>query len=340
MMSQSLEDLVRAAQHEQAERAVDPQRVLAALPQRRARVVRRRRLVLALAAAAVVAVLAPVLALRPGPPPQPPSVTPSPVPSVTGPQSRFVPLEFSPGWLPAGYAEYYRSIRPREGLIRVWGSAPPPSPLLIDDVPRRLSMTVAAAGESEVTRDESDETVEINGSSGGYRTDGPPGVYWQTGGFTIEIRADQPGITRDTMLRIARSVRSDPAGTELPMVVGIPAGQVSVAQSVTGVSPGEWLAVTDLGEEDPFGSAVASGTSVSVGTVTPAPAGGTSLRVGGRPARHLYAEVPEGGHYLVVELGGGLRLTVFSLDLDRPAMVALAEAAGAPNPTALTWIGR
>jgi hypothetical protein len=114
---------------------------------------------------------------------------------------------------------------------------------------------------------------------------------------------------------------------------------VSVAQSVTGVSPGEWLAVTDLGEEDPFGSAVASGTSVSVGTVTPAPAGGTSLRVGGRPARHLYAEVPEGGHYLVVELGGGLRLTVFSLDLDRPAMVALAEAAGAPNPTAFRWIG-
>jgi hypothetical protein len=339
MMSQSLEDLVRAAQQQQAERAVDPQRVLDALPQCRARVVRRRRLVLAVAAAAVIAVLAPMLALRPGAAPQPPSVIPSPVPSVTGPESRFVPLEFSPGWLPAGYAEYHRSIRPAEGLIRVWGSAPPPSPLLIDVVPRRLSMTVAATADAEVTPQESDETVDINGSSGRYRSDGPPGVYWQTGGFTIEIRADRPGLTRDTMLRIARSVRPDPAGTELPMVVGIPAGQVSVAQSVTGVSPGEWLAVNDLGEEDPFGSAVASGTSVSIGTVTPAPAGGTSLRVGGRPARHLYAQVPEGGHYLVVELGGGLRLTVFSLDLGRPAMIALAEGAGAPNPTALSWIG-
>jgi hypothetical protein len=79
--------------------------------------------------------------------------------------------------------------------------------------------------------------------------------------------------------------------------------------------------------------------SVHVGTVTQAPAGGAALHVAGRPARYQYAEVPEAGHYLVVDLGGGLLLTVFSMDLDQSAIVALAEAAEPPNPGAAGWIG-
>lgn len=336
-MNQSLEDLVRAAQQEQAERAVDPQRVLAALPQRRAQVVRRRRLVLAVAAVAVAAVVAvPIVMLRQGPAPQPPSVTPGP--SVSAADTRFVLLEFSPAWLPPGYAEYYRTIRPSEGITRIWGSATPKSPLLIDDLPGRLSMTVVATEDAQLSEEAGGETVDINGIRGVYRAEGFPGVSWPVGASTIEIRSAEPVLARDTMLRIARSVRPDPAGMELPFAVPLPAGQVIAAQSVSGVSPGNWHAVTDLGEQDPGGDISASGTSISVGTVTQAPAGGATLRVAGQPARYLYAEVPEAGHYLVVELGGGLLLTVFSMDLDQPAIVALAESAGPPNPRAVGWI--
>jgi len=337
-MSQSIEDLVRAAQHQQAERAADPRRILAALPQRRVQVVRRRRLVLAVAAAAVAVVAAvPVFALREGPAPQPPSVTPSPSVSAVG--TGFPPLRFSPGWLPTGYAEYYRTVRPSAGLTRIWASAAPKSPLLLDDVPGRLSMNVVATPDAEVTRDEGDEAVDINGIGGAYRTDGPPGVYWEVDGFTIEIRADQPGLSKDTVLRMARSVRPDPAGTEMPFEMRVPAGRVVAAQSVQGGSPGSWLAVTDLGEQDPGGDVSASGTSISVGTVTSAPGGGTTLRVAGHSARYLYSEIPEAGHYLVVDLGGGLLLTVVSPELDQPAIVALAEAVGMPGPPAVAWIG-
>ncbi|MFI7545867.1 hypothetical protein [Actinoplanes sp. NPDC049599] len=337
-MSRSIEDLVRAAQHEQAERAVDPRRILAALPQRRVRAVRRRRLALTLAAAAVVAVAAvPAFVLRDGPAPQPPSVTPNP--SVSAVDTRLVPLEFSPGWLPPGYAEYYRTVRPGAGLTRMWASAAPKSPLLMDDAPDRLVMTVVATADAEVTRDEGDQPVDINGISGSYRPAGQPGVYWQAGAVTIEIRTDEPGLPQATLLRIARSVRPDPAALRLPFTVRPPADRVVASQTVKGVSPGEWLAVTDFGELDPFGDIVASGTSISIGTVTPAPSGGTSLRVAGHPARYRYSELPEPGNYLIVDLGNGLQLTVYSMELDRPAIVALAESAGSPEPGAAAWTG-
>jgi hypothetical protein len=164
-------------------------------------------------------------------------------------------------------------------------------------------------------------------------------VIWQLGGSTIEIRAVDPGMARDTMLRIARSVRPDPATMEMVFAVRVPAGQVIAARTVAGISAGKWLATTDLGEEDPSGDVVASGASVGVGTVTRAPAGGTTLRVAGHPARYLYSEVPEAGHYLVVDLGGGLKLTAFSPDLDQPAIVALAEAVDPPNLGTVAWIG-
>lgn len=64
------------------------------------------------------------------------------------------------------------------------------------------------------------------------------------------------------------------------------------------------------------------------------------LRVAGHSARYLYSAVPEAGHYLVADLGGGQRLTVLSPELDQPAIVALAEAVGMPGSPAVEWIGR
>lgn len=338
-MSQSLEDLIRAAQHQQAERAVHPQRVLAALPQRRARAARRQRLVLAVTAAAVAAVVAvPVFALRQGAAaPQPPSATPGPrvSPAVTG----LVPLKYSPGWLPAGYAEYHRTARSPARVIRAWSAAPPrPGPglnyhLLLTGT---LWMTVGAT--EDEPKATAGETVDINGVSGRYSGGDSPGVTWQLGGFTIDIGTEGPVLSRDTMLRIARSVRPDPTAMELPLTVRLPAGTAITDQSVEGVSAGEWFARTELGEPG-TGRMVFSGTWIGVGTLTRAPAGGTALRVAGHPARYVPPKAPEAAHFLVLDLGDGLKLTVASLHLDQPAMVALAEAADTPNPGVTGWIG-
>ena len=337
-MSQSLEDLVRSVQHEQAERAVDPRRVLAALPQLRVRAVRRRRLILAGVAAVVAAVVAvPVFALRQGPAPQPPSATPGP--SVSPALSQLVPLKYSPGWLPAGYTEYQRVTRPPALLFRTWGTAPSKSPL-ISQPAGRLSMSVAAAEDSDATKGTGGETVDINGVSGVYRTEEAPRVSWRIGGTSIVLSTPETSLSRDTLLRIARSVRPDPAAMEPPLAVRVPAGQSVVGQFVAGFSAGGWLATTTLGELTPSGRLAVLGASISVGTMTRAPAGGTALRVAGHPARYVRNKHSATGHYLVVDLGGSLNLTVHSEDLDRPAIVALAESAGTPNPGAIAWIGR
>jgi hypothetical protein len=335
-MSQSLEDLVRAVQHEQAERAVDPRRVLAALPQRRVRAVRRRRLVLAGVAAAVAAVVAvPVFALRQGPAPQPPSATPGP--SVSPAPGQLVPLKYSPGWLPAGYAEYSRTIRPPGSLNRAWAAAPPTSPVRLSELTGILSMTVGGA--ADATEDASGETVDINGVRGVYRAEEPSRVTWQLDGTRISIGMLKPLLPKDTLLRIARSVRPDPAAMELPLTMRVPAGQSIAGQSMTGVSAGEWLATTTLGELTPSGGLAELGATISVGTMTRASAGGTALRVAGHPARYVRNTASRTGHFLVVDLDGGLKLTVYSEDLDQPALVALAEAVNPPNPGAVAWIG-
>jgi hypothetical protein len=106
-----------------------------------------------------------------------------------------------------------------------------------------------------------------------------------------------------------------------------------------GFSAGGWLATTSLGELAPDGRLAVLGPSISVGTMTRAPGGGTVLRVAGHPARYVRNKASATGHYLVVDLGGGLDLTVYSDELDQPAIVALAEAVDPPNLGTVAWIG-
>jgi len=296
------------------------------------RAIRRRRLVLAATAAAVVAVVAvPVFALRQDPAPQPPSVSPA--------LNQLVPLKYSPGWLPAGYAEYNRVTRPPARLTRAWAAAPPKSPVRISELTGILSMTVRGAEDEDATEDASGETVDINGVRGVYRAEEPSSVTWQLGGTRISIGSIAPLLSRDTLLRIARSVRPDPAVMEWPLTTRVPAGQSIVGQSVTGGSAGQWLASATFGELTPSGRLAVLGASIDVGTMTRAPAGGTALRVAGHPARFVLSKASRTGRYLVVDLGGGLKLTVYSDKLGQPAIVALAEAVGPPKPGGAAWIG-
>lgn len=337
-MSQSLEDLIRAAQHQQAERAVHPQRVLAALPQRRARAARRQRLVLAVTAAAVAAVVAvPVFALRQGAAaPQPPSATPGP--RVSPALNQPVPLKYSPGWLPAGYAEYGRGIRQPASLSRLWAAAPPKSPVSTSDLTGTLSMTVGGAANATEAAG-GGETVDINGVRGVYRAEEPSRVTWQLDGTRISIGMLKPLLPKDTLLRIARSVRPDPAVMEWPLTMRVPDGQSIAGRSVAGVSAGQWLASTTLGELNPRGGLKVLGPSIDVGTMTRAPAGGTKLTVAGHPARYVRNNASRTGRYLVVDLDGGLKLTVYMQEPDQSAMVALAEAVDPPKPGGAAWIG-
>ncbi|MET0496316.1 MAG: hypothetical protein ABW000_24580 [Actinoplanes sp.] len=332
-MSQSIEDLVRAAQQEQADRAVDPQRILAALPQRRAQVVRRRRFTLAVAAVAVAAVAAvPVIALRGGPAPIPPSVTPTPSsPSEPAPApNTYVPLRYKPTWLPVGYQEYYRNSR-LEGSSRVWYRDAPTGPLDHDGPMFFLNVDLEAPETATGA-----QPVDIDGVRGTYLPEGHM-ITWPGGGFALTVGALNQTPSKATLLRIARSVRLDTEVFRIPFrAPEPPPGLTQVDYNVSGVNPEGWVGEIVFGD-DPQG--IVGDVSITMGTATRAPQGGTNLRVAGRPARYVKAPSPRENYFLVVELGAGRLLTVSSSLLSQAEMIKLAEGTGPVTAAALPWIG-
>jgi len=335
-MSTSIEDLVRAAQQEQANRAVHPQRILAALPQRRAQLARRRRLTVVVAAAAVVAVLAiPVVTLAnrgAGPVPQPavsPTVSVSPSAAAQAPPT---PLRFKPTWLPEGYAEYRRGSIQEVTLSRLWMPDRPDSALLGESPILFLNVTPDAGGEAQ--SDAGEEQVDVNGTAGVYLP-AEHIVSWRVGQVGLSVGTAQLSLSKSTLLRVARSVRPDTAALELPFrLPALPGDMKIFARSVSGSAPDHWLAELSLTSttNDPQSS-----VTISVGTVTEAPKGGVKLTVAGRPAR--YVKSPRAGYYLVVNLGAGRQTTVLGIGLDKAAMITLAEGVRLVETPDLGWIG-
>ena len=135
-MNGTMDDLLRQALQRQAERAVDPARVRAALPARAARRARRRygSLAVGLTAAAALAVFAvPVLGLddaRSGDPAASP--VPADTPSTSAAAAPLTPdsvaLRYRPTWLPSGLRERARTVplgpgNAYDGPVRTWKRA-------------------------------------------------------------------------------------------------------------------------------------------------------------------------------------------------------------------------
>jgi hypothetical protein len=334
-MSTSIEDLVRAVQQEQAGRAVDPQRILATLPQRRARIVRRRNLRLAAIAIAVVAVAAiPVVVTidRTRPPDSPAMPTK-------------MLLGLGPSWLPMGLRECVRASQP-DVTTRSWarstGMGPTGSLMVIGE----LSMSVLSAGRGSALLT-GGQAVDVNGASGVFRPGKEASLAWQRNGSTVvELKTTHLlPLGKDDLLRIARSVGPDRrAVLELPFRPPAASGLRFTSESVSGTTPTNWVGQAQL---------TAPGTSstidlkrggrwaaVSYGSAIIRTPVGIPLTVNGRPALYNKAGEPPDTYSLDVDLGGGRKLEIAASGLSQAEMVALAEATRLlPDPD-FGWIGR
>ncbi|GAA2849706.1 hypothetical protein Acy02nite_00270 [Actinoplanes cyaneus] len=362
-----IEDLVRTAQERQADRAVPAERLLAALPQRAAGARRRRQfgvLGAAMAAAAVVvAVTVPVVALR-GSVPEPavvadaPSLSPGVLVTPTGAaQLGMIAIRYGPAWIPSGFSESIRqadSAGPSgQSLTRVWkkqaGAGDPWS-----------GASIALTIRTEVvdparTLDTSGQKVDINGAEGWFspsRGDGKAALAWVAGYDTVlMISTSHVEVIAADLLRMARSVGPALALTSVPVLLGwLPDGWETGGVTISGPSAAAWRYEITAGRS-PVASpgpeksvADSSSVSVVVGTVTEAPAGGEKLTVRGRPARHP-VRTDAAGHgltYLVVDLGQGRVMTLTGEGITLGDLTRIAEQAALPpigfTPKDLGWL--
>lgn len=350
-MNTRIEDLIRQAQAQQAERAAAPDRIRGALPARAARVARRRRhgtLVAAVGAAAVaVAITVPVVALRDSAgggisPAAPPTASADRVPTAV-PVIPVTSLRYRPTWLPAGLAERNRmaSFPARDGqfhgALRSWTRNP--VGLVGEPKGGRLELQVSEAPPvGKPVEDAGGKPVDVNGVRGYYHgADGKSYVTWPAeAGIQLSISQHGLALSERDLLRVARSVRPDPAQLSSPLRFGsLPNGLAMSMLEVFGDSPTSWLARvsgeqmlgTPAGElaipVKPGAAGVGEGagarakpagppTTTATAAVPPAPGGAkaTQLPPGkskeNSQVRHLSVAVgtsttaPDGGDSLVV----------------------------------------
>ncbi len=315
----------------------------------------------ALAVVAVVATASAILAQQPadvgplevGQPGQ--STTPSAPPPATAPAMPALPpapLRFAPTWLPQGWAEHGRMTWFGEDTggpsNRLWAKAPPQ----------------IAQGELKGTRFELSsrkDTVNDPGASGSVDINGhhglitresgrPKSITWRVGDVVLNLQQWGATLTEQEMLQIARSVQPDAGKFTVPFTLGrVPAGYAPSGVEFVGRSPSSWHAALRLSGsvQATEGPASKPGPppmlTVALGTETLAPQGGEALTVGGHPARYVVAKVAGGTidlPYVVVDLGGGLLLTISALDTPREQLVQVAEGVTHDPAADLSWIGR
>ena len=349
-MSRQLESVVREAQQRMAERAPDPDHVRAALPARRHQLVRRQRITLGLtalaAAAAVVAAVAVPLTVL-GRSTVPPGNEP------TGGAFLAVPVRYGPTWLPAGLAERSRALSvdgaPADGwqaISRVWTADPVGPTGYYSDRPH-VELVVMPVREG--LPQHQGEPVDVNGEPGMYTATVPDSlVAWRHDGFDFMVGARALALSKEDMLRIARSVRPETGVLRVPLAVGSLPDRVSLTRvSVEGDTPTSWLASFDAPVAPRFMGDEPRTLTISVGTTNHG-AGGERLTVGGRPARLIKGNTGEGplvvSYLLIVDVGRGLELTVSAFlgppgDLTEEEFLRTAEAVTIdPNPD-LGWLG-
>ena len=362
-----IEDVIRATQARQADRAVPPDRIRSALPTRIARAGRRRRAgrlgTVLVAAAAATAITVPTLLLHRDEPAAPAAgrAVSAPASAATAAQLPPIRLGYAPTWAPPGFAEHIRSFfvtdPPDElgpSLQRVWTKQTGPGDPwggaeLMLSVRTEVTDPAAAVGAGG-------PAVDINGHPGHYvPAEGKKSyVSWQAGEHTmLMLSASHYAIAQKDLLRMARSVRPEPGTNAVPVRLRhLPAGWSTTGITVSGQSAATWRAEVAAAQPAPElppdkskmeGKAGPGSLSVTVGSTAEAPAGGTELTVGGRPARHPVRADQPGRDliYLVVDLGAGRVMTLVGQGdgLTLADLTKVAEQAEI-TPAGLDWLGR
>jgi hypothetical protein len=345
----NIEDLVRATQARQADRAVPTERIRSALPTRVAHAHRQRRIgmlgAVVAAAAVATAITVPALTMRPtvadrtGAQGQEPAATgtaaSSPPSAAAAPQLPEFRLGYRPTWAPPGFAEHIRAAdvgapadaagstvtrvwKKRVGAGDPWGGA-------------ELTLSVSTeVADPASAMDTGGQPVDIHGDRGYYsgaHGDHKSYVDWSPGAHTVLIlSAHHLDISRQDLVRMARSVQPEAGTVAVPVRLRwLPAGWTASGITVSGPSAATWRGQVTAGSIAPEPTTIAEhkaakegaasgpgSLSVEVGTGTDAPAGGETLTVGGHPARHpVRADEPgKTLTYLVVDLGKGRLLTL------------------------------
>jgi hypothetical protein len=344
-MTTNIDDLVRQAQAGMADRAVSPSRIRDALPHRVTRARRQRRLGWAAVATAVATAIAvPALAVRPDRTTVPAGVVPVASATAPVPARHDLPLSYRLTWAPPGFAERIRSA----------GTAPPGDPLG-PTVTRTWKKPTGAAELTLYVRtavpdvgramDTTGQKVDVNGVRGWYQPsagDHKSSLTWSPAPHTaLILAAGHLDLSRSDMLRAARSVVAEPGTVRSPLRLDrLPAGWAQTGVTVSGTSPSAWRAEVDAAPvaspSAPTGKALKSAPatlSVIVAGTPEAPPGGTTLTVGGRPARHPVRTDAAGqtltylvvylvpGRYLTLIGSGGLTLSDLS-DVARQAQIS------------------
>jgi hypothetical protein len=325
-----LEDLVRAAQAAQADRAAPADRVRAALPALARRRRRQRQGVAAsIVAAAVVAVAVgvPVLAGRSaGQAPVAPRVTAAAVPTSFA-------LGYQPTWVPSSYVESERQLD-TTSLLRVWTKQGADA-----GVASGIRLTVyPAAADQDPDALPGLPTAAVNGVTGYWvrQSSGARLLSWRPAAHvSISLVAEGSDVSQSEVLRMARSIRPDDRVSTVPLrLPRVPAGLAATVTETSGSRPADWGAQITL-------AGPGRRITVTYGSYPDAPRGGTTYTIADRPARRPVATDPEHRDlvYLVVDWGNGDFLTLEGSAVAFDDLTEIAYSAQT-SPAGLDWIGR
>ena len=370
-MTVPIEELIRDAQERQANRAVHPDRIRAALPARRRRAVRQRRLgmvaVCAAVAGAAAVVTVPTVLLNGHGKGNGATVAGAPAPSQASPSAAApsqepapptiapVPLGYTVGSPPAGLIERSRTAGSGNSLnpslqTRMWSAEPVDeygdlkgSRLVLD-----VQQTTGSGQYSGVT------PITLGGKPAWYDgIDAPDksSVSWKPDAGTL-VTLEQHGLnlSRNALIGIAETVRPDPATLPPVVTFGWLPGAFSVENvDLSGNSTSSWHGDVDLEStrgQDPQGRSLAGASLfVEVGTSSTATGTGEPVTVRGRTGTLISdpATAPEPRLTLVVDLGDGTWLTVSAMypqaaPVSSDDLLHVAEALQIAPP-GLSWTG-
>jgi hypothetical protein len=265
-----------------------------------------------------------------------------------------LPLRYGPTWLPDGYVERERTLsswtrdhaaigRDFELWYRMWW----PSSLDPDRGGGFLLMSFGSDSVGDPTC-VGGQAIVIDGRPAVHVRQGDKAcVHWLVGPNTrIRVKVEGDGVDPDDALRVARSVRPVDGDVVVPFRLQRldfeygDSADTGLTMTITGTSPDDWTAWIAMGPES---KSQPRGMSITLGTTTRAPPGGSLPRVGRRQGRLVAGEgYPKRG-FLVLEVGPHLLLTVEywcqgCTEAELESQLKVAERVRVTNPDTL-WIG-